>query len=171
MNRINNLRELLTQQVNDLYNAERTTEEALNNLSRKSNSDELHRIINKQQRVARENLHRLEKVFRNLGIRTSGERPAAIEGLVRDTMRLVEKIGEPGLRDAAIIRSLQCFNHYKMANYGTMAAYCNTLGEMEARNLFHDSTIAEKEIDHELSDLAVRKVNEQAKRAGTVAAW
>lgn len=171
MNRIVTFRDLLEQQVNDLYNAERTTEEALDNLARKAHSDDLHRIINKQQRATREHLHRLEKVFRNWGIRTSGERPATIEGLVRDTMRLADKISDPELRDASIIRSLQCLNHYKVASYGTLAAYCSTLGEMEARNLFHESSVAEKEIDRELSDLAIRKVNDKAKKAGMVAVW
>src|SRR3712207_8625447 len=73
--------------------------------------------------------------------------------------------GPHEVRDAGLIASFQRILHYRIAGYGTVAAYARALGET-----YHGGALAgfadrDKEVDAQLSDLAQTIINPAAAQA------
>jgi ferritin-like metal-binding protein YciE len=85
----------------------------------------------------------------------------ALRALVRET-RKMSQVCAPTLRDAALAASLQRIIHYKIASYGTIAAYAKALGRLEQAGHFADLADRDKAVDSELTELAKNTLNPQA---------
>jgi ferritin-like metal-binding protein YciE len=66
------------------------------------------------------------------------------------------------VRDAGIISASQKIEHYEIATYGTLRAFANTLGEMEAVSLLEQTLNEEKEADKMLTEAAYNDINFEA---------
>jgi len=69
------------------------------------------------------------------------------------------------VRDAAIVASIQRIVHYKIAGYGTIAAYAKALGRTDEAAHFAQLADRDKSIDAELTELAKKTLNPVAVRA------
>ena len=74
------------------------------------------------------------------------------------------RVCAPTLRDAAIVASLQRIIHYKIAGYGTIAAYAKSLGRTEEAAHFSELASRDKAVDAELTRLAKGTLNPDAAR-------
>lgn len=162
MNRMVSLRDMLAQQVQGLFNAEKLTLGELRNMGQRATSPELRGIIGRQMSECELHIIRLEMVFKHLGISPSHEIPAGVKGLIHEGNMLAAVCTDPLVLDAGLIRSLQYIHHYKIAGYGTAAAYSNALEEWDVQELMQESVVGEKELDRELTKLAVERVNKNA---------
>ena len=59
--------------------------------------------------------------------------------------------------------SVQCINHFEIANYGTLIAYSDALGDREISKLLQKNLEEEKNTDRRLTKLAIESINEKAK--------
>lgn len=85
----------------------------------------------------------------------------AMQALVAETNKMAQVCSEQ-VRDAAIAASLQRIIHYKIAGYGTIAAYAKTLGRLEEAGHFAQLADRDKAIDAELTELAKDTLNPEA---------
>ncbi len=85
-----------------------------------------------------------------------------MEGLIKETIELVERSEEAHIKDAAIIVAMQYFKHFEIAVYGTICSFANILGFADIESKLHISLVEEKEIDNKLSKLAKESVNGKA---------
>lgn len=85
----------------------------------------------------------------------------AMRALVSETHKMA-RLCSPQLRDAAIAASLQRIIHYKIAGYGTIAAYAKSLGRAEEAAHFAELADRDKAIDSEFSQLAKGTLNPSA---------
>ncbi len=90
----------------------------------------------------------------------------AMRALLDETQKMTH-VCAGSLRDAALTASVQRIVHYKIAGYGTIAAYAKALGRTEDAAYFADLVTRDKTIDGELSRLAKATLNPQAVRATT----
>jgi ferritin-like metal-binding protein YciE len=88
----------------------------------------------------------------------------AMRALLDETTKMA-RVCAPTLRDAAITASLQRIIHYKIAGYGTIAAYAKSLGRTEEAAHFAELASRDKAIDTEFTRLAKGTLNATAPQA------
>jgi ferritin-like metal-binding protein YciE len=74
-------------------------------------------------------------------------------------IRKVANVGSPGVREAAVLSSLQRVLHFKIAGYGTVATYAKQLGRTEEASQLAGYGDRDKQLDAELSQMAAAVVN------------
>jgi ferritin-like metal-binding protein YciE len=84
-----------------------------------------------------------------------------MRALIGETQKMA-RVCAPKLRDAAITASLQRIVHYKVAGYGSIAAYAKSLGRTEEAAHFAELADRDKTVDGELSRLAKATLNPEA---------
>jgi len=88
----------------------------------------------------------------------------AMRALLDETEKMA-RVCAPTLRDAAVTGSLQRIIHYKIAGYGTIAAYAKSLGRTEEAAHFAELASRDKAVDTELTRLAKGTLNPEATKA------
>ena len=88
----------------------------------------------------------------------------AMHALLNETEKMV-RVCAPTLRDAAVVGSVQRIIHYKIAGYGTIAAYAKTLGRNEEAAHFAELASRDKAVDAELTRLAKGTLNPEATKS------
>jgi ferritin-like metal-binding protein YciE len=150
----NSLRELYTEQLKDLYDAEHQIIKALPKMIEAAQAEELKDALNEHLDVTKEQARRLEQIFKNLGEKAKAEKCKGMQGVIEEGNDLVSGIEDGNVRDAAIIASAQRVEHYEMAGYGTARTYAELLDEQEARDLLQQTLNEEEEADQVLTNLA-----------------
>ena len=92
----------------------------------------------------------------------TGKTCQAAKGLVAEAEELLSEDGDPAVKDAGIIASLQRVEHYEITGYGTVVAYAKRLGHEDAAGLLEQTLEEEKATDAKLSKLAETSINAQA---------
>lgn len=163
MKKSNDLSDLLNDQLRDLYNAEKQQLEALPKILLKTTSPGLKKIFNKHLEETEEQTIRLEKALGLLNESTKGGEDKVMEELIERCYKMIKKCTDDRLLDAALVHSVQCINHFEIACYGTAIAYANALEVREIARLLRKTLEEEKNIDHDLTKIAVESINEKAK--------
>ena len=163
MDKIVNLKDLLVEQIRDLYNAEKIQLIELPQIAEKASTRDLRLAINHHLEETKEQVVRLDKVAKKLGIVPVGEECEVMRGMIMDTWNLINRSTDHEISDAAIVTSVQHINHYEIAGYGTASSYAKALGLNEISELLHETLEEEKKIDERLSLLAEEFINIQAK--------
>jgi ferritin-like metal-binding protein YciE len=151
-----NLKDLLLDELRDLYDGEQQLAKALPKLAAAAGSDGLRSVFESHLEETRNHANRLEDIFVLLGVKAAGGHCEGIAGIVQESSRSIESAGLDGaLRDAALIAEAQKAEHYEMAGYGTVAAWARTLGLTEIASSLEQTLEEEKAADQALNDLAV----------------
>lgn len=85
----------------------------------------------------------------------------AMRALIHETHKMAEVSAE-NVRDAAIAASIQRIIHYKIAGYGTIAAYAKALGRLDDAEHFAQLADRDKTIDAEITEFAKGILNPEA---------
>jgi ferritin-like metal-binding protein YciE len=157
--RLNSLRDLLVEQVQDLYDAETRMTKALPKLEKAASSEDLKVAFQKHLRETEGHVKRLEQVFGFLGQRPKKKTCMAMKGLIEEGDETAKEDAEPEVLDAALIAAAQRVEHYEMAGYGTVRTYARLLKETECEKLFEATLAEEKAADETLTFLAENMVN------------
>src|SRR5688572_8977434 len=121
-----NLRELLLEELKDLYSAEKQIVKALPKIIRGAASQELKAAITEHLEVTKAQVTRLEEVFGVLGEKPKAKHCKGMEGLLAEGAESLEE--EKGtLRDLQLIGAAQRVEHYEVAAYGTSRAMAEQL--------------------------------------------
>lgn len=162
MNKLENLRDLLVDELKDLYSAETQLVKALPAAAKAAESDELRAGIEEHLEQTKGHVERLEKTMEILGESPKGQKCKAMEGLVAEAKEMIEKDAESPVRDAGIITSAQRIEHYEISAYGSAIAFARLLGESRIAELLQRTLDEEAETDKKLTDLAESGINEKA---------
>ena len=101
-------------------------------------------------------------MFEKLGDEPKGVQCPAIDGLIKKRRSRGGGRHEEVL-DAAIVGSAQAVEHSKIARYGTLIAWAESVGHDDIVRLLNTNLIEEKAADKKLSTVALRKgVNRKA---------
>jgi ferritin-like metal-binding protein YciE len=164
---VNSLRELLVEELRDIYDAEKRLTKALPKISKASSHDELKSAIDAHLEETREHVTRLEQAFEALDTPARAKTCAAMKGLIEEgDEHAGEDYADDGLRDAAIIGSAQRVEHYEIAAYGTAIAHAKLLELDDVVALLESTLEEEKAADSKLTEIAESVVNLDASAAG-----
>jgi ferritin-like metal-binding protein YciE len=151
---LNSLRDVLEEQVEDLYSAEQQLVEALPKVASAVHTDELRHAIEEHLLETRGHVTRLEEVLAQLGVTSSSAHCKGMEGLIAEGNEIVGMPGDPLAKDAALIAGAQRIEHYEIAGYGTARTLADELGLDEARDLLDQTLDEEANADKLLTKIA-----------------
>ncbi len=156
------LQDLLVDVLRDTYNAEKQLVKALPKMAKAANSEELRAAFEEHLEVTRQQVTRLEEVFKALDVPVRGKHCVAMEGLIEEGKELMEEDHDPEVMDAGLIAAAQKVEHYEIAAYGTVRTWAEMLGHSEVAGLLEQSLNEEAETDEKLSQLAMSTINVNA---------
>lgn len=180
MEKMRDLRDLLTHEVADLYSAEQQIIEALPQMIAKANNPQLRQALEQHLQVTRNQVDRLTQVQSILGdngqnneeggilsnLFGSGVKCKGMEGLIDEGQKVLSEDMNPEVLDAAIIACSQKIEHYEICGYGTARAYARQLGLTEAERLLEQTLDEEHQADELLTSMALNSVNLMAETSG-----
>ena len=162
------LKDLLLDELRDLYDAEQQLAEALPQLASAAQGDGLRAAVESHLEETRNHAKRLEDIFVLLGVASKRKHCDGIAGIVTESSRIIsDQRLDSALKDAALIAAAQKAEHYEIAGYGTVAAWARTLGLTEVASSLEQTLEEEKAADQALSDLAEQEVNISAQHEAT----
>ena len=164
--KLNNLNDLFIHELKDIYNAEKQITKALPKMMKEASSAQLKKAFEMHLSETETQIERLEQVFDLLGMKASGEKCKAMEGIIKEAQDMMSENADSDVMDAALIASAQRVEHYEIAGYGTLCTYAKQLGHKEILKLLHTTLEEEKATDLKLTDLAESKINIKAERKG-----
>jgi ferritin-like metal-binding protein YciE len=149
------LKELLVEQIRDIYDAEKQLVKTLPKLAKASESEELGDAIRHHLDETQQQVSRLEQVFELLGAPAKGKACKGMRGLIEEGAEVLEEHDEGALRDLAIIAAAQRVEHYEISAYGTARAIAESMGNNRVVRLLQQTEEEEKTADGKLSDIAM----------------
>jgi ferritin-like metal-binding protein YciE len=156
---------LFLDQLQDLYDAEERLVKALPKMADAAHNRELKTAFRDHLSETKNQVRRLEKVFKMLGESTKGKTCAAMKGLIQEGEEMIDAKGDPNIRDAALIAAANRVEHYEIAAYGTARTFAQYLGRQDAADLFQESLDEERAADKKLTELAEGFINVKAQLA------
>ncbi|MGE3818902.1 MAG: ferritin-like domain-containing protein [Isosphaeraceae bacterium] len=160
--KLQTLRDLLVEQLQDLYDAENRITKALPKMAKAATAPELKAAFEKHLAETEDQITRLERVFETLGEKARKKTCLAIKGLIEEGEETIKANAEPEVRDAALIAAAQRVEHYEIAGYGTVRSYAKLLKEKDVLKLLNETMAEEVSTDKALSELAESTINVQA---------
>jgi ferritin-like metal-binding protein YciE len=160
--KLESLRDLLVEQLQDLYDAEHRITKALPKMAKAATSPELKAAFQKHLTETEGQVRRLEQVFEALGEKAKKKACKAMQGLIEEGEETIKEDAETEVRDAALIAAAQRVEHYEMAGYGTVSAYAKLLKESAVLKLLQATFAEEKATDKALTELAESTINLEA---------
>ena len=160
--KLESLRDLLVEQLQDLYDAEHRITKALPKMAKAATSPELKAAFEKHLKETEGQIERLDQVFEQLGEKAKKKTCKAMQGLIEEGEETIKEDAEPEVKDAALIAAAQRVEHYEMAGYGTVRAYAKLLKEPKVVKLLAATFAEEKATDEALSELAESTINVEA---------
>ena len=155
--------DLLLHGLKDIYYAENQIVKSLPKLIEKATNRELTKGLKDHLEETKNQIGRLDQVFKKLGQEPEGVKCPAINGLIDEADEIAGDVADKDVLDAAIIGSAQSVEHYEIARYGTLIAWAESLGHDDVIRLLNTNLNEEKAADKKLSTVALRKgVNRKA---------
>lgn len=156
--------------VQDLYDAELHITKALPQMIQKATNEDLQAGLSDHLKETKEQVKRLEKVFKLLGIRPQARQCKGILGLLEEGREILQRKGiSRAARDCFIIIAAQKIEHYEIASYGSactlvehMNAACPELANFdEIYDLLNATLQEEAKADIKLTKIAEGKFFKQ----------
>ena len=160
--KLESVEDLFLEELRDLYDAENQLLKALPKMAEAAAAPALKTAFSQHLEQTKGHVGRLDRVFRELAAKPSGETCEAMKGLVKEGEQFVEAKGDPSVRDAGLIGAAQRVEHYEMAGYGTARTLAKRLGYQEIATILQQTLEEEGEADRKLTAVAENEVNVRA---------
>ncbi|MDY0064754.1 MAG: DUF892 family protein [Steroidobacteraceae bacterium] len=167
--RIESMEDMYRAELQELHSAEQQLIELTLELMRVISDSPLAFRVQEYGAELQSRKEDLENIMTRIGAERGRHPDDAMQALIRESRKMAS-VREGAMRDAALASSLQRIIHYKIAGYGTIAAYAKALGRGDDARHFAQLADRDKTIDAEISDLAKRTLNPEAAIASQEAA-
>lgn len=161
---IEDMQTLYIMELQELCSAERQIEHVVENLARIAVHPPLASHLRGYATELRSRTQDIERILSSYGVDPREHPDQAMRALIRETYKMATVCAE-NVRDTALASSLQRLLHYRIAGYGTVAAYAKALGRVEEASRFAEYADRDKAMDAELTELAVGTLNPEAREA------
>jgi ferritin-like metal-binding protein YciE len=159
---LGNLDDLLVMQMQDLYSAESQLILALPKMANAASSSRLKTAFEAHLQDTIQHKARLEKMFKGLGVEPGSDKCEAMAGLISEGQEIINTLGEPDVKDSALIAAAQRVEHYEIAGYGCARAFARHLGKSEIVSQLQETLRNEVETDQLLTEIAEGATNPAA---------
>ena len=160
--KINSFNDLYLAELQELVSVEGQLAQSLLSMAEMASLPALKNALVRHRQDTELQRERLESILQKHGANPRQHTDQAMQALTHETEKMLGMVEGSGLRDAALIASVQRLKHYEIAAYGIAAAFAGQLGLRDDENALHDSLEAEKRADAMLNLFAKREVNPNA---------
>jgi ferritin-like metal-binding protein YciE len=150
----NTAKDLLEDEVKDLYSAEKQLLRALPKMAKGAHDPTLKQSFQSHLEETKGQVARLEEVAKLLEIKPTGKKCMGMEGVIQEGAEALEEQGEESVLDLGLIGAGSRVEHYEMAGYLTAIALAKKLGATEVMSLLSASLAEEKAAEQKLRQLA-----------------
>jgi len=150
------LKELLTDQLQDLLHAETQLTGALPKMAEAANHPKLKEAFEKHLAQTQHHVERLRRAFELLGEEAEPKPCKAMMGLVEEGQETIKEGAgkEPIAADLSLIAAAQRVEHYEISAYGTARTLARQLGEVECARLLSHTLGEEERADYLLTAIS-----------------
>jgi ferritin-like metal-binding protein YciE len=164
------LRQLMVEELQDLYDAEKQLTRALPKVAKAASDEELGEAIREHLEVTKGHVQRLEQAFEILELKAKGKPCAGMKGIVTESSETIEekKGDSEGVLDVAIAGGARRVEHYEIAGYTAAIGMARELGHEEIAGILEETLQEEQEADEKLGEICARILQEAvaAEQAG-----
>jgi ferritin-like metal-binding protein YciE len=153
------LADAFTHTLKDVYYAENALTKALPKVAKAVSNRSLKTTIEDHLEQTKGHVKTLDRVFKSIGEKASGEKCDAIEGLIKETEGLIDDAEGAIALNATVIAAAQAVEHYEISRYGALREWAKVLGYDKAHELLTGILDEEKAANNKLTNLAVSTIN------------
>ena len=154
--------DLFVHTLRDMYYAEHQIVKALPDMIEKATDAKLKQGLQIHLGETKNQIKRLEQVFKLHGVEVMGVDCPAIDGIIEEADDVVGEVDNKNVLDAALIAAAQAVEHYEMTRYGTLIAWAKQMGRADCARLLEQNLQEEKAADSKLTALAESNINRKA---------
>jgi len=122
------LKEVLIDELRDMYSAENQLVKALPKLAKGAHDATLKKLFTDHLEETKGQVIRLRQVFENLGEKPTGQHCNGMEGVVEEGADALEKDEEGASFDSGLVGAALRTEHYEIAGYNACISMAKTLG-------------------------------------------
>jgi ferritin-like metal-binding protein YciE len=156
--KIPTIAKLLEDQLKDIYSAENQLVKALPKLAKKASCAELKDAITSHLQETKHQVERLNEIGQILGLKLTGKKCKAMEGLVEEGAEVLEAEGPGPVIDAALIAAAQRVEHYEISAYGSARTLAEHLGHQDVVSLLQETLDEESAADEKLTSVCESEI-------------
>jgi len=173
--KIEGLEQLLVEEIQDLFDAEKQLVRALPKMAKSASDQELEKAFRQHLEVTRGQVQRLEQVFESMDMRAKSKPCHGMKGLVEEGEELMQEDHEESVLDSGLIGAARKVEHYEIAGYESARMLAQQLGMRDVAQLLQETLREEIETDRLLGTIskrllkdgmAQRKANQQEAARG-----
>jgi ferritin-like metal-binding protein YciE len=150
----NTVKDLLSDEIKDLYSAEKQLTKAIPKMAKGAGTPALRDALKAHLGETLEQVKRLERAAELLGIKPTGKKCAGMEGVIEEGAEALGQKGEEAILDLGIIGAGARVEHYEMAGYITAIGLAQRLGAAEVVGLLKQSLAEEEAAAGKLQKIA-----------------
>ena len=162
---ISTLEELLIDQMQDLYDAEKQIVKSLPRMAKAATNEDLKNAITEHLEATKGQVQRIEQCFEHLEQKAKTRPCNGMRGILEEYKEMLEEDMEDAVMDAAIASGGRKIEHYEMVSYETLRAVAEQLELNEIAELLGETLEEEQEADRTLAEICQRVVEEASSGA------
>jgi len=148
------IKDLLTDEIKDLYSAEKQLTKAIPKMAKGSHDVSLKEAFSAHLTETENQVKRLEECAVLLEIKPTGKKCMGMEGVIKEGAEALEEEGDERVLDLGIIGAGSRVEHYEMAGYTTAINLAQRMGAMDVVELLKQSLAEEQAADKKLRAIA-----------------
>lgn len=158
----NTVKDLLTDEIKDLYSAEKQLTKAMPKMAKGSNDPALKEAFSAHLKETQAQVMRLEEAGQLLGIKVTGKKCVGMEGCIQEGAEALEEEGDDNILDLGLIGAGSRVEHYEMAGYMTAISLAKRMGATQVVNLLQQSLAEEEAAEKKLGQIAASLIKSAA---------
>ena len=160
---VDSLQDLYQQKLQMILDAEQQGLQAYPQMLEMVQHQELRQAMQTHMQQTQQQVQQLQQLTQQGGqSMQGGQRCVSMQALIQEAQQMVGQIQDPDTRDAFLIGAAQAIEHHEIAAYGTARAWARELGRQQDVQVLEQILDQEKQTDALLTQLAERRVNQEA---------
>jgi len=154
----NSLKDLLGDEIKDLYSAEKQLTKAIPKMARGANDPALKEAFSAHLKETQQQVTRLDEAGQLLGIKVTGKKCKGTEGVIEEGAEALEEEGDDTVLDLGIIGAGSRVEHYEMSGYLTAISLAKRMSAGDVVNLLNQSLAEEQAAEKKLRQIAAQLI-------------
>ena len=148
------LKDLLEDEIKDLYSAEKQLTKAIPKMAKGSHDAALSTAFKNHLKETEAQVARLEEAGKLLAIKPAGKKCEGMEGVIKEGAEALKEEGDETVLDLGIIGAGSRVEHYEMAGYLTAISLAERIGAKQVVSLLKKSLAEEQAAEQTLRKIA-----------------
>jgi ferritin-like metal-binding protein YciE len=159
------VKDLLEDEIKDLYSAEKQLTKAIPKMVAGSNDASLKEALKAHLGETEQQVIRLEEVSKLLETKPTGKKCVGMEGVIQEGAEALKEEGDEAVLDLGIIGAGSRVEHYEIAGYMTAISLAEQINEREVVALLKESLAEEQAAEQKLRKIASNILRQTAQAA------